>query len=120
MPKIHTVYGVPTLPPDGDGLDISSRIRGPDGKELPADLFRARIADDAEGLNIQKPFYKPTIENSTSLRSMSTTLLINGRINYFILVCNSYFRSKRQAIPVAAVVGGDDARPKEFPHLASI
>ncbi|KAK9701881.1 Trypsin [Popillia japonica] len=101
LPKIHTVYGVPTLPPDGDGLDISSRIRGPDGKELPADLFRARIADDAEGLNIQKPFYKPTIENSTSLR-----------------MCNSYFRSKRQAIPVAAVVGGDDARPKEFPHLA--
>ncbi|KAK9701885.1 Trypsin [Popillia japonica] len=55
-----------------------------------------------EGLNIQVPYYRPTVANSTSLRR-----------------CIQYFRQ----VPIlkgrhTPVIGGRDARPKEFPHLA--
>ncbi|KAK9701880.1 Tc5 transposase DNA-binding domain [Popillia japonica] len=110
--SIHTVYGVPTTttPDTSDGLDTSKRVRGPDGQELPADIFGARLTAGA-GLNIQNPYYRPTVQNSTSLR-----------------MCREYVKNKwsreyvknKWSLPpgVQAVFVGVNAQPRQFPHLA--
>ncbi|KAK9701884.1 Trypsin [Popillia japonica] len=82
--------------------DASNRAPGTDNVGTPQTISNTLPTSSNEGLNIQIPFYRPSVENSTSLRR-----------------CIQYFRQvpllKGRHTPV---IGGRDARPKEFPHLA--